>query len=367
MVNDSFEQFIEEATGEDHLRVQDELGDGFVRLRAAEAQRRQAQQDIRTFEDIVIEMLRNARDAHATLIFVATWKDAHKRYLTILDNGDGIPDYLHKTVFEPFVTSKLDSFNHDRWGVHGRGMALYSIAQNATEAYIIESHPGEGSVFHVEASLDAPGEKKDQSTYPTLLETEAGTHQLRGPHNIIRTVLEFALDQSNTIAVYLGSPTEIAATLLSFSERLSSLSDQIFATNNHQNFLQRLSRTDDASDFTQTCIDLGLPLSDRTARRIIADDIKPLKPHITYLDQSCKQTSSSTQASNNNTNNVSIQSQKKRHFSFDKQDLAYLEKEIQKVYAPFADSYYLDSSVKPTISLRSGNILISIPLLDNEK
>lgn len=367
MVNDSFEQFIEEATGENHLRVQDELGDGFVRLRAAEAQRRQAQQDIRTFEDIVIEMLRNSRDAHATLIFVATWKDAHKRYLTILDNGDGIPEYLHETVFEPFVTSKLDSFNHDRWGVHGRGMALYSIAQNATEACILESRPGEGSVFHVEAALDAPGEKKDQSTYPSLVETENGTHQLRGPHNIIRTVLEFALDQRNTIAVYLGSPTEIAATLLAFSERLSSLSDQIFDTSDYRSFLQRLSRMDDPVDFAETCVDLGLPLSDRTARRIIAGEIAPLQPHLTHLDSSRGKTPSPTHTISRNQQSGSKEKKKQRHFSFDKQDLAQFEQEIQNAYAHFAESYYLDGVVKPTISLRSGNILISIPLLDNEK
>lgn len=367
MVNDTFEQFIEEATGENHLRVQDELGDGFVRLRAAEAQRRQAQQDIQTFEDIVIEMLRNSRDAHATLIFVATWKDAHKRYLTILDNGDGIPEYLHEIVFEPFVTSKLDSFNHDRWGVHGRGMALYSIAQNASEACILESRPGEGSIFHVEASLDKPGEKKDQSTYPTLTETETGAHQLRGPHNIIRTVLEFALDQRNTIAVYLGSPTEIAATLLAFSERLSSLSDQIFDAKTHRSFLQRLSRTDDPSDFSQTCVDLGLPLSDRTARRIIAGDIAPLQPHLTHLDSPGTQAPSSTQTERQNKNKGTNQKLKRRHFSFDKQDLVHFEQAVQKAYVEFADSYYLDGAVKPTISLRSGNILISIPLLDNEK
>ncbi len=365
MIDNSLEQFIEEIDGDNHLRVQDELGDGFVRLRAAEAQRRQAQQDIRTFEDIIIEMLRNARDAHATLIFVATWKDAQNRYLTILDNGDGIPEYLHETVFEPFVTSKLDSFNHDRWGVHGRGMALYSIAQNTKQAYIVESLPGKGSIFHVEASLSTPGEKRDQSSYPVLAETETGSYQLRGPHNIIRTVLEFALDQKDSLAVYLGTPTEIAATLLAFSERLSSLSDQIFDTSVHRSFLQRLSSTDEPIVFAQTCNALGLPLSDRSARRIMAGDIPPLQPHITYLrqnDNQADEASCSTHVTKKRTSKG-----KQRRYVFDQQDIALLESNIQKAYADFAQSYYLDDSVKPTISLRSGNILISIPLLDIQK
>ena len=64
MANTSLQQFIQDLSGEDHSRVQDDLGNGFVRLRAAEAQRRQAKQDIRSVEDVVIEMLRNAREGN---------------------------------------------------------------------------------------------------------------------------------------------------------------------------------------------------------------------------------------------------------------------------------------------------------------
>ena len=53
------------------LRVEDDLGDGFVRLRVSEAERRQAKQDIRCVEDAVIEMLHNAR-AHARTIIMGT-------------------------------------------------------------------------------------------------------------------------------------------------------------------------------------------------------------------------------------------------------------------------------------------------------
>ena len=98
--DNSLESFIENLTGDSHLRVQDDLGDGFVRLKAAEAQRRQAKQDIRSFEDVVIEMLRNSRDANAHTIFVACWKEQSFRHVTMIDDGDGIPPSLHKTVFE---------------------------------------------------------------------------------------------------------------------------------------------------------------------------------------------------------------------------------------------------------------------------
>lgn len=60
MADEALEAFIENVCGDSHLRVEADLGDGFVRLRSAEAERRQAAHDIRSTEDIVIEMLRNA-------------------------------------------------------------------------------------------------------------------------------------------------------------------------------------------------------------------------------------------------------------------------------------------------------------------
>ena len=57
--------FVASMGGERALRVEENLGEGYVRLRVAEAERRQAKHDVRCVEDIVIEMLRNARDAGA--------------------------------------------------------------------------------------------------------------------------------------------------------------------------------------------------------------------------------------------------------------------------------------------------------------
>ena len=57
--------FIASMSGEGNLRVEENLGDGYVKLRVSEAERRQAKHDIQSVEDIVIEMLRNARDAGA--------------------------------------------------------------------------------------------------------------------------------------------------------------------------------------------------------------------------------------------------------------------------------------------------------------
>ena len=82
--------FVSRVSGDTHLAVEENLGDGFVRLRTAEAERRQAKHDIRCIEDIVIEMLRNARDAHARNIFLATTKEGSARTLVFIDDGDGM-------------------------------------------------------------------------------------------------------------------------------------------------------------------------------------------------------------------------------------------------------------------------------------
>lgn len=105
-MSDSLAAFIDTLTHEEALRVESDLGHGFVRLRVSEAQRRQAAQDIRCVEDVVIEMLRNARDAGARALFLAAAKVGSLRKIVVVDNGSGIPDHLLETVFEPRVTSK---------------------------------------------------------------------------------------------------------------------------------------------------------------------------------------------------------------------------------------------------------------------
>ena len=71
-MNDANEliSFIASMSGEGNLRVEENLGEGYVRLRVSEAERRQAKHDIQHVEDIVIEMLRNARDAGADKVYL---------------------------------------------------------------------------------------------------------------------------------------------------------------------------------------------------------------------------------------------------------------------------------------------------------
>ena len=210
--------FIASMSGEGNLRVEENLGEGYVRLRVSEAERRQAKHDIQHVEDIVIEMLRNARDAGADKVYLATTKEDGVRTLVFLDNGSGVPQDMQERIFDARVTSKLESMKMDRWGVHGRGMALFSIKQNTDEARVVTSDVDFGSVFKVSVATDRLGERADQSSWPQAVKDEDGHYVCaRGPHNIIRAACEFALEELRACDVYLGSPSEIAATLQTVS------------------------------------------------------------------------------------------------------------------------------------------------------
>lgn len=281
---DGLVDFISSISGDEHLKVEENLGDGFVRLRTAEAERRQAKHDIRSVEDVVIEMLRNSRDAGARRIFIATARNDAARMLTFIDDGCGIPEHLHALVFEPRVTSKLETMVMDPWGVHGRGMALYSIKANVSEAKVISSGDGKGSAIAVNVDLESLGEKTDQSTWPQLIKDESGgQHIARGPHNIIRQVLEFALD-TDSAEVYLGSPTEIANTLCHLGRRSLTDKDLLFCDDlSTLPVCLRLSACGDAGELAEMGGSIGLHISERTAHRIIAGDMPPLRPAISKL------------------------------------------------------------------------------------
>ena len=363
MADASLKNFIQELSGEDHTRVQDDLGNGFVRLRAAEAQRRQAKQDIRTFEDVVIEMLRNARDANAKAIFVATWADKKQRFLTMLDDGDGIPFNLQETVFEPFVTSKLDSFHSDRWGVHGRGMALYSIRQNTDSARVVASEPGLGSVLSVVSSFSRLKEKRDQSSAPSITLGENGKPVLRGPHNILRTVLEFAIDERNSVVVYLGSAAEVVSTLYWLGRNAASNVQKGQGNAIAQlPFIQRFAFCDDAASLAELSNSLQLPMSARTAYRIMSKEVKPLQPHLQAMLGEHKDEEEPVLASSS----AMHQNGKARTIHLSQDDLTSFTAETMKLYAQLADAYYLDKGVEPTVRCSKDELVIRIPLRQPE-
>ena len=275
---DALLDFVASVSGERYLRVEEDLGDGFVRLKVSEAERRQAKHDIRSVEDVVIELLRNARDAHAQRIFVATTREGDTRTLVLIDDGIGIPEQLRDQVFEPRVTSKLETMVVDTWGVHGRGMALFSVRSNVVSAEIVNTGMHRGTAIRVVTDPALLVERTDQSSWPECSLEENGVLRCaRGPHNIIRRVVEFACEHPG-IDVCLGTPTEILATMHDLAREQLDPSELLFCDDPGRLPLwQRPATASDAAELVSTADALGLAVSERTAHRILGGEIAPLR------------------------------------------------------------------------------------------
>lgn len=331
---DDLRSFVEHVVGTDPFRVDEVLGDGFVRLNVTEAERRQAKQDIRWVEDVVIELLRNARDANARHVYVATSRDLDIRKICVLDDGDGIPAKLHDRVFEARVTSKLDSFHSDEWGVHGRGMAMYSIRQNVLRSEVAASGAGLGTSIVVDIDCSHLPERADQSSWPRLERTARGRPRiLNGPHNIQRTVLEFALAQRD-IDVYLGSPLEIAALLYIEDPRAMSLRDLLALRADPESVpvCSRLRMAGDAADLKDACAGIGLDISERSAYRILAGSVDPAKTAFAQARIAQKR--------KDHRSGVDLSSEQ-RSIGFTRGDIDRLARNLQKAFEPLADEFYV--------------------------
>lgn len=365
MSDGSLASFVEDVCGESHLRVEADLGGGFVRLRSSEAERRQAAQDIRSTEDIVIEMLRNARDAHAKHVFVACTREATQRRIVMIDDGDGVPEHMRQLVFEPRVTSKLDTMHMDKWGVHGRGMALYSIAVNASSARIVASKEQGGSAFVIETDLAKLPEKTDQSTFPTFELADSGTVNVRGPKNILRTACEFAIESRLACQVFVGSATDVAATLYAFG--LSSVTAEVRAFCKDLSALSicnRLAATTDPASFAACAADLGLIMSERSARRIMDGEIAPLPPLLSRI--AIKGVSNASDESTVRTAQkltASAQGKDERGLKISSPDLEAFTHMVQRAFSTLARDYYLQDNVEPAVRVQKDAIHIAIPII----
>lgn len=317
------------------LKVEEDLGSGYYRLHLSEAERRQARHDIRKVEDIVVELLRNSRDAGANHIFLATQKSSEMRSLVCIDDGKGVPEDFRDLIFEPRVTSKLEHVVMDEWGIHGRGMALFSIRQRVREATLNFSDPESVTSFGTAIDTESLPEKADQSTYPLIRWKSGQRCVVRGPHNIPRTAIEFALSH-NHLRVYLGSMAEIGATLFSLS----------------QQDIINFSCEDKALELEAFLAILGLQLSQRNIYRILAGEIKPLPPllepagDLLLLEQPDK-------------------NKKRERLRLWEREV--LSGEISRLIAPILERHKIKPTASPRVRSTHNSIEITIPFSQNNQ
>ena len=362
------EQFIFEATGKSHFRVEQDLGSGFVRLEISEAERRQALQDIRSSEDIVLELLRNSRDAHARHIFLAVGREENTRKFTIIDDGDGIPEAMHKTVFEPRVTSKLETSHIDKWGYHGRGMALYSISTNAKTAEVLLSAPALGTSIAVQTDLLSLPEKKDQSTFPRFEQSNDGTINVRGPRNIVRTACEFAIEARSDCSIFFGSATEIAAALYVFGKDFFSEIDRSSSSIKKDiPIAWRVATAKTPEEFAQIAAETGLEMSSRSARRIMDGEIAPAEALLSQIKISNPQNdAATTDKPHVSSKGAKARPQQTRPINISADDRAFLNDSLMFAFNELARRYYLEDDVAPSIQVAQDALRITIPLIPKQ-
>ncbi len=319
-------------------RIEEDLGFGFVRLLVDEAERRQAKHDVRSVEDVLIELLRNSRDAQAKhiLVAVSTTEDSLKRIL-VIDDGQGIPPELHQKVFDSRVTSRLYNLIEDDYGIHGRGMALYAVKARSKEAKVTASDDGKGTSVYVVIDLNELPQRKDQSTWPKIIYRKNSYEITQGPHNILRTLVEFYL-RHNYLEIFVGSPAEIVATL-------RFLIEQGFFVGT---LFEPLGEISNAAELKQLAENLELNISLRNAYRILKGEIAPvlsIKEKINLLAERKRS------------------SQKPLIHSA---DLERAEKRIKKIISELGQKYFLNPvELKLTHRGKKLNISVTFEEIDN--
>jgi len=284
--NTDIDRFLSELKIKDSLNIEEDLGNGYVRLKISEAERRQALQDIKCVEDIIIEMLRNSRDAGSKKIFIGTKKiEDKKRKIYFIDDGEGIPPKLQNIIFESRVTSKLENGIKDSYGFHGRGMALFSIKLNVDEIKIFFSDKYKGTSFYINIDLKKITEKKDQSVIPYIIKTDEGFNIIGGVNNIIKTIMEFQV-QNSGIGFYYGTPTQILATMRDIPikdikypkfEKWNELKDYINLNKVKVTEIPKL--TDNYNLMEKISKEIfNMDISQRGIQRIIYNEIRALEP-----------------------------------------------------------------------------------------
>lgn len=356
---DSLLDFVSSVAGEELLKVEENLGDGYVRLRVSEAERRQAKHDIRCVEDGVVELLRNSRDAGAHTVFLASWRNGPERWVCCIDDGEGIPAHLHEAIFEPRVTSKLDTMTVDDYGVHGRGMALYSLNTNMSRMRVVSSEPHLGTAMLAVADTSTLSERKDQSTWPEVDTAGDAPAVTKGPHNILRVIAEFAL-LVPSVDVYIGSAAEILATMRACANATHSMQYLFDQAAAHKLLLwHRAGTAVDPRRLALLATELyGLEISERNAQRVLLEEIPPLATVAQRLDAVAGEIVCEAPT-------VDL-TKDRRSVRIGQDDLDVLADAVTNAFAAIAQKYYLHSDIEPRVSATSEEIRIRLPLHKEE-
>jgi hypothetical protein len=224
-----------------------DLGAGFARLTGVEGARRGPSR-ITHIEDALLELARNARDAGAANIFVAsTLKNRRYRTLTVIDDGHGIPKSHRDLILQPGVTTRhLNPVTEPGDPVvHGAGLSLYQIKGHSLETKVLST----SSPTSIQATFDT-----------NVLPERALQSTTRPSQSNLRATLQCFTATTNAnsprLHSYYGTPARILATLL------------------HNRIIPKQR---DSSGLREMALGLGLDVSVRSVQRILRGEVLPVE------------------------------------------------------------------------------------------
>jgi hypothetical protein len=222
-----------------------DLGAGFARLTGVEGARRGPSR-ITYVEDALLELVRNARDAGAARIYVAsTLKDRRFRTLTVIDDGHGIPESHRDLILEPGVTTRhLNPVTKPGDpSTHGAGLSLYQIKNHSVETRVLSTF----SPTSIQATFDTntiPERTLQSTTRPSNSNLRATLERFTATTNA----------HSPRLHSYYGPPARILTTLL----------------------LHRIIPNQRESvGLREAALGLGLGVSVRSVQRILRGEVLP--------------------------------------------------------------------------------------------
>jgi hypothetical protein len=181
-----------------------DLGSGFARLMGGEGVRR-APSHVETVEVALLELVRNAVDADAENVYVASALHARRyRELVVLDDGSGVPEPYQEMIFEPGVTTRHLAPSRGADQTHGAGLSLHHIREAALSAAMLStaSPTSIRTIFDTEALPER------------ALQSAGNSNSHGGPRSNLRSTLQRLAEPPGSPEIFYGSPASILALLL---------------------------------------------------------------------------------------------------------------------------------------------------------
>lgn len=98
------------------------------------------------FDQLVMNLVLNARDANASRLTIAGRREAGTVELTFADDGPGVPEAIRDSIFQPYFSTKEGK----RDGRTGLGLAtVHSVVTRYGGEITVESVAGGGALFRV--------------------------------------------------------------------------------------------------------------------------------------------------------------------------------------------------------------------------